>query len=31
MQARAFSLKGMLTIFSKPGKGTAITLRIPAT
>ena len=31
MQARATSLKGMLTIFSKPGKGTAITLRIPTT
>jgi len=31
MQARADSLKGWLTIFSKPGKGTAITLRIPTT
>ncbi|WP_207510582.1 ATP-binding protein [Longitalea luteola] len=31
MQARAASLKGTLDIHSKPGKGTAITLRIPTT
>jgi len=31
MQTRAASLKGMLDIYSEPGKGTAVTLRIPAT
>jgi two-component system sensor histidine kinase UhpB len=31
MQDRALSLNGMLGIYSKPGKGTAITLRIPTT
>lgn len=31
MQARAISLKGRCDIYSEPGKGTAVTLRIPTT
>jgi signal transduction histidine kinase len=31
MHARAASLNGTLEIFSKPGKGTTLTLRLPAT
>jgi two-component system, NarL family, sensor histidine kinase UhpB len=31
MRARAITLKGIFDIYSKPGKGTAVTLRIPTT